>query len=101
MAFDPEDKDRMILTHDGGAMCTLQRQEVTWSHHFTQPNQQIYRVNVDDQFPYNLYGNCQDLIGYKVPSSRSMYGGISLSEVTVIGSGESGMPRSPIRPSRI
>ncbi len=61
----------------------------TWSTPFTQPNQQIYRVNVDNQFPYNLYGDCQDLIGYKVPSA-SLWGGIALSEVTVIGSGESG-----------
>ncbi|MDF1701735.1 MAG: hypothetical protein P1V36_11320, partial [Planctomycetota bacterium] len=89
LAFDPNDKERMIITHDGGAMCTLNGGK-TWSQCYTQPNQQIYRVNVDNQFPYNLYGNCQDLIGYKVPSA-SMYGGISVSDVTVIGSGESGM----------
>ena len=89
MAFDLADPQRMIITHDGGAMCTLNGGK-TWSQPYTQPNQQIYRVNVDNQFPYNLYGNCQDLIGYKVPSA-SIYGGISLSDVTVIGSGESGM----------
>ncbi|MGI9519005.1 MAG: WD40/YVTN/BNR-like repeat-containing protein, partial [Pirellulaceae bacterium] len=89
MAFDPEDPDRMIITHDGGVMVTLNGGK-TWSTPFTQPNQQIYRINVDNQFPYNLYGNCQDLIGYKVPSA-SVYGGISLADVTVVGSGESGM----------
>ncbi len=88
LAFDPKDKDRMVITHDGGVMCTLNGGK-TWSQCFTQPNQQIYRIDVDDQFPYNLYGNCQDLIGYKVPS-RSVWGGISQSDVTVIGSGESG-----------
>lgn len=88
LAFDPADRDRMIVTHDGGAMCTLNG-GTTWSQCYSQPNQQIYRLNVDDQFPYNLYGNCQDLIGFKVPS-RSIWGGIPLSEVTVIGSGESG-----------
>ncbi len=88
MAFDPTDPDRLIITHDGGAMCSLNGGK-TWSTPFTQPNQQIYRIDVDDQFPYNLYGNCQDLIGYKVPSA-SLYGGISIAEVTVIGSGESG-----------
>jgi photosystem II stability/assembly factor-like uncharacterized protein len=88
MQFDPADRDRMIITHDGGVMATLNGGD-TWSTPFTQPNQQIYRIDVDDQFPYNLYGNCQDLIGFKVPSA-SIWGGIPLSEVTVVGSGESG-----------
>jgi len=88
MAFDPNDPDRMIITHDGGAMVTLTGGS-TWSSMYTQPNQQVYRVNVDNQFPYNVYGNCQDLIGFKVPSA-SIYGGISLAEVTIVGSGESG-----------
>jgi len=88
MAFDPNDPKRMIITHDGGAMVTLTGGK-TWSGMYTQPNQQIYRVNVDNQFPYNVYGNAQDLIGWKVPSA-SLYGGISGSEVTIIGSGESG-----------
>ncbi|MDA9858781.1 hypothetical protein N9D23_11735 [Rubripirellula sp.] len=86
--FDPNDKNRMIVTHDGGAMVTLTGGK-TWSTPYTQPNQQVYRLNVDNQFPYNLYGNCQDLIGYKVPSA-SVWGGISQADVTVIGSGESG-----------
>jgi photosystem II stability/assembly factor-like uncharacterized protein len=86
--FDPNDKDRIIITHDGGAMVTLNGGK-TWSTPFTQPNQQVYRLNIDNQFPYNLYGNCQDLIGYKVPSA-SVWGGISQADVTVIGSGESG-----------
>jgi len=88
MAFGPNDPNRMIITHDGGAMVTLTGGK-TWSGMFTQPNQQVYRVNVDNQFPYNVYGNCQDLIGYKVPSA-SIYGGISIADVTIIGSGESG-----------
>ena len=39
LAFDPRDPDRMIITHDGGAMVTLNRGK-TWSTPFTQPNQQ-------------------------------------------------------------
>ena len=86
--FDPNDKDRIIVTHDGGVMVTLSGGK-TWSTPYTQPNQQVYRVDVDNQFPYNLYGNNQDLIGYKVPSA-SIWGGISQADVTVVGSGESG-----------
>lgn len=86
--FDPNDPDRMVITHDGGVMVTLNGAK-TWSTPYTQPTQQVYRLNIDNQFPYNLYGNNQDLIGYKVPSA-SIYGGISQADVTVIGSGESG-----------
>ena len=86
--FDPNDKDRMIVTHDGGVMATLNGGK-TWSTPYTQPTQQVYRLNIDNQFPYNLYGNNQDLIGYKVPSA-SIWGGISMADVTVLGSGESG-----------
>jgi hypothetical protein len=88
LEFDPQDPQRVIMTHDGGAMVTLNGGK-TWSTPYTQPNQQCYRVEVDDQFPYSLSGSCQDLIGYSVPSA-SIWGGISMSEVTVIGSGESG-----------
>ena len=86
--FDPNDKGRMIVTHDGGAMVTLNGGS-TWSTPYTQPNQQVYRIDIDNQFPYSLYGNNQDLIGYKVPSA-SIWGGISQADVTVVGSGESG-----------
>ncbi len=86
--FDPEDPDRMIITHDGGVMVTLNGGK-TWSTPYTQPTQQAYRVDVDNQFPYNVMGNHQDLIGYSVPSA-SIYGGISMADVKVLGSGESG-----------
>lgn len=86
--FDPEDPDRMIITHDGGVMVTLNGGK-TWSTPYTQPTQQAYRVDVDNEFPYNVMGNHQDLIGYSVPSA-SIYGGISMADVKVLGSGESG-----------
>ena len=44
MAFDPKDPDRMIITHDGGAMVTRNGGK-TWSGPYTQPNQQVYRIN--------------------------------------------------------
>ncbi len=85
--FDPKDPERIIVTHDGGVMVTLNGGN-DWTTQFTQPTQQVYRLNVDNQFPYNLYGNHQDHHGHKVPSA-SIYGGISQAEVTVIGSSES------------
>jgi photosystem II stability/assembly factor-like uncharacterized protein len=88
MWIDPKNPKRMIVTHDGGAMVSLTAGK-TWSSPYTQRTCQFYRVSVDDQFPYNLYGNGQDLIGYRVPSA-SVWGGISLNDVKVFGTGESG-----------
>lgn len=86
--IDPKNPKRMICTHDGGTMVTLTGGE-TWSGVYTQPAAQFYRVEVDNQFPYNLYGNAQDLIGYRVPSA-SVWGGISNNDVKILGTGESG-----------
>jgi len=88
MWIDPLNPKRMIVTHDGGAMVSLTGGK-TWSSPYTQRTCQFYRVNVDDQFPYNLYGNGQDLIGFRVPSA-SVWGGISLNDVKIFGTGESG-----------
>lgn len=88
MWISPNDPERMIVIHDGGAMVSTTAGK-TWSKPYTQKTGQFYRVNVDNQFPYNLYGNGQDLIGYKVPSA-SVWGGISYNDVTVLGTGESG-----------
>jgi photosystem II stability/assembly factor-like uncharacterized protein len=82
----PEDPDRMIALHDGGVMVSMTGGN-TWSTNFTQKNTQFYRVNVDNDFPYNLYGSGQDVLAYKVPSA-SRWGGISGHETTLIGNGE-------------
>jgi len=88
MWIDPDNPDRMIVTHDGGTMVSLTAGR-TWSTPWTQPTTQFYRVEVDNQVPYNLYGNGQDLIGYRVPSA-SLWGGISNYEMKIYGTGESG-----------
>ncbi len=82
----PKDSDRMIALHDGGVMVSMTGGN-TWSTNFTQKNVQFYRVNVDNDFPYNLYGSGQDVLAYKVPSA-SRWGGISGHETTLIGNGE-------------
>jgi len=86
--IDPNNPARMIAVHDGGAMVSMNEAK-TWSRYDTQMNAQFYRVEVDNQFPYNLYANSQDLNCYKVPSS-STWGGIAQNEVTIVGYGETG-----------
>ena len=92
MLIDPVNPRRMIVTHDGGTMVSMTGGK-TWSGTYTQRTTQTYRVHVDNQFPYNLYTNIQDLIGFKVPSA-SFWGGIPLSETEIYGSSEAGFCRS-------
>ncbi|MDJ0835472.1 MAG: glycosyl hydrolase [Acidobacteriota bacterium] len=88
MWIDPNNPDRMIVTHDGGTQVTMTAGR-TWTGVYTQRNGQAYRVDIDDEFPYRIYSNFQDLICYRVPSA-SVWGGISIQDVKVIGTGESG-----------
>jgi photosystem II stability/assembly factor-like uncharacterized protein len=82
----PRDPNRMIATNDGGCQVSMTGGR-TWSSQYTQGHIQFYRVNVDDDFPYNVYGSGQDVLAYKVPSA-SRWGGISGYETTIIGNGE-------------
>ena len=82
----PKDPMRMIGSNDGGCQVSITGGK-TWSGQHTQKNSQFYRVNVDNDFPYNVYGSGQDVLAYKVPSA-SRWGGISGYETTIIGNGE-------------
>jgi len=84
--IDPKDSNRMIVTCDGGTQVTLTGGK-TWSSFANQSGVQFYRVDTDNQFPYRVYGNAQDLIVYSVPSA-SRWGGIPLHMVEFMGSGE-------------
>ena len=86
--IDPQNANRMIASCDGGAQVTLTG-GLSWSTQYSQKTSQIYRVATDNEFPYNVYGNAQDILTYKVPSS-SRWGGISGHETTLVGNGETG-----------
>jgi hypothetical protein len=84
--IDPKDPSRMIATCDGGTQVTLTGGK-TWSTFANQSGVQFYRVDTDDQFPYRVYGNAQDLNVYSVPSAYRL-GGIPLHMTDFIGNGE-------------
>ena len=84
--IDPKDANRMIITSDGGVQVTLNG-GMSWSTQYTQKTTQFYRVNTDNQFPYNVYANSQDSLAFKVPSA-SRWGGISQDENVLLGNGE-------------
>ena len=92
--IDPTNADRMIVSNDGGVGFTVNRGR-TWQR-VQFPNAQVYHVAVDDQIPYDVYGNRQDGPSFRGPSnSRVMgygqfVGPISRGLWQTVGGGESG-----------
>ncbi len=86
--INPDQPDLMIEGNDGGACITLNGGK-TWTTQFNQPTSEFYRVSVDNQFPYRIYGAQQDNSTLTVPSKFSE--GIDpIQEWYAIGGGESG-----------
>ena len=84
---DPQNADRYLIAHDGGASMTLNRGK-SYSR-VVLPIAQMYHVFTDTKVPYFLYGNRQDNGSYRMPSN-SLGGGISEGLWQSIGGCESG-----------
>jgi photosystem II stability/assembly factor-like uncharacterized protein len=65
--INPDDPTNMIEGNDGGANVTFNGGR-TWSTQTNQPTAEMYRVTVDDQYPYWLYGGQQDNSAVAIPS---------------------------------
>ncbi len=86
--INPGRPEVMIEANDGGATVTLDGGE-TWSTLHNQPTAELYRLTVDERFPYRLYGAQQDNTSISVPAWSA--GGISAEqEWWMAGGGESG-----------
>ncbi|MBL37276.1 MAG: hypothetical protein CMP07_02585 [Xanthomonadales bacterium] len=57
--INPENPDIMIGGNDGGAAISFDAGR-TWSSQYNQPTAQFYRVDVDNDYFYRLYGGQQD-----------------------------------------
>jgi photosystem II stability/assembly factor-like uncharacterized protein len=86
--IDPKNPQRMVQGNDGGA-CVSFNAGNTWSSIYNQLTAQFYRLDVDNQFPYRVYGTQQDNTSISVPSA-SEWGAITLGDCTYPGTGESG-----------
>ena len=86
--IDPKNNQRMVEGNDGGANVSFNGGE-TWSTIYNQMTAQIYRVDIDNQFPYRVYGTQQDNTSISVPSAAE-WGVITMSDCTLPGTGESG-----------
>ena len=73
MWIDPTNADRMAVVNDGGVSISVNRGH-TWDH-IQLPIAQIYHVTLDDEIPYNVYGNKQDGSSYRGPSNSLQFGG--------------------------
>jgi len=97
MWIDPGNGDRMAVVNDGGVSISVNRGQ-TWDR-IQLPIAQIYHATVDDQVPYNVYGNRQDGPSWRGPSNSLQFagpgGGITGGQIArslwhSIGGGESG-----------
>ncbi len=86
--INPKNSNNMIIADDGGAAISF-NQGKTWSSQNNMPTAQFYRINVDNQFPYNIYGGQQDNTSVKIASRALGSGGIGTSHWSASAGGES------------
>lgn len=86
--INPNDPGIMIQSNDGGANISFNGGK-SWSSQHNQPTAEIYRVTVDQQFPYRVYGAQQDNTTISVPS-RGIGKLDPLQDWLSVGGGESG-----------
>ena len=86
--IDPVNPARMIQGNDGGA-CVSFNGGLTWSSIYNQPTAQFYRIDIDNRYPYRVYGTQQDNTSIAVPSA-TRWGAITLGDCSYPGTGESG-----------
>ncbi len=85
--INPNDTRILLEGNDGGATVSTDGGK-TWSTEHNQPTAQFYHVNLDDQFPYHIYGAQQDEGAFEGPSAYAG-GTIPLSAWHDVAYGES------------
>ena len=84
----PQRPSRMIEGNDGGANVSFNG-GASWSTIYNQKTAQFYRIDIDNQYPYRVYGTQQDNTSISVPSAAE-WGVITLADCSYPGTGESG-----------
>jgi photosystem II stability/assembly factor-like uncharacterized protein len=86
--INPNNSKNMVIANDGGAAISFNNGN-TWSTQSIMPTAQFYRINTDNQFPYNIYGGQQDNTSVKIASMSLGSGGIGRSDWSPSAGGES------------
>jgi photosystem II stability/assembly factor-like uncharacterized protein len=96
--INPDDPRNMINGNDGGANVTFDSGQA-WTWQMNQPTAEIYRLVVDDQWPYRVYGSQQDNSTISIPSHGFVAWNREPPEWYSVGGCESGHiaidPRDP------
>jgi photosystem II stability/assembly factor-like uncharacterized protein len=87
--INPSDSDVMINSNDGGANVSFNAGR-SWSTQRNQPTAQFYRVNLDNRFPYYVYGGQQDNSSVAIASRGA--GGVTWKDWYQVGGCESARP---------
>ena len=97
--INPDNSNNFIISNDGGSAITVNGGK-TWSTQLNMPTAQIYRINVDNQFPYRIYGAQQDNTSLVIASRELGSSGITASSWEPSAGGESSFlafdPDNPI-----
>jgi len=83
----PDDPSRMIESNDGGANVSFNGGK-SWTEQ-DQATAQFYRVALDNDFPYNIYGAQQDNSTIRIASRNTDFG-LRETDWYDVGGGESG-----------
>jgi len=84
---NPRNPRILLEGNDGGATVSTDG-GVSWSTEHNQPTGQFYHINLDDQFPFHIYGAQQDEGSIEGPSASSE-GAIGSDEWRNVAYGES------------
>ncbi|MGH9932323.1 MAG: WD40/YVTN/BNR-like repeat-containing protein [Pyrinomonadaceae bacterium] len=94
----PDDPGRMIESNDGGANVSFNGGK-SWTEQ-DQATAQFYRVTLDNDFPYNVYGAQQDNSTVRIASRNTDFG-LTRTDWYDVGGGESGWIAPSPRDSQI
>ncbi|MEP7267172.1 MAG: glycosyl hydrolase [Saprospiraceae bacterium] len=86
--INPANSKNMIISNDGGSVVSFNGGQ-SWSTQSNMPTAQFYRINVDNDFPYNIYGGQQDNSSVKIASRELGGRGITNKSWTSSAGGES------------
>lgn len=86
--INPDNPNNFVVSNDGGAAITFNKGR-SFAGQDNMPTAQFYRINVDNEFPYNIYGGQQDNTSVKIASREFGSFGIGTSSWSASAGGES------------